>query len=398
MNNDLLIVDDEKGIRKMLEITLADRGFSVHSAENGKQALQVFRKVRPSIVLTDIKMPDMDGIELLRRIKKEDKDVEVIMFTGQGDMGLAIQSLKNDATDFVTKPIDDEVLGIAIRRARERISMRRQIREYTENLEKLVDEKTRQLLEAERMAAIGETIAGLSHTIKNIAGGLRGGIFVLGQGIEQDDKQSLMDGWEMIQGNVDKIRRLSMDLLSYGKYAELHYRMEDPNLPAREVADLLQEQCRGAGITLQVKLSSRLERFYFDPEAIHRCLLNLVTNSVDACSAEGDDRKEKFITMESLPADGWGVEYRVQDTGIGMGEETLKRIFQSFFSTKGTMGSGIGLMMSKKIVDRHGGQIEVSSQTAVGTTFIIRLPRKTELDEEAAAEGRQTGSRRISKG
>ena len=379
MNNDLLIVDDEKGIRKMLEITLADRGFAVYTAENGKQALQVFRRVKPSIVLTDIKMPDMDGIELLRRIKEEDREVEVIMFTGQGDMDLAIQSLKNDATDFVTKPIDDEVLGIAIRRARERISMRRQIRQYTENLEKLVDEKTRQLLEAERMAAIGETIAGLSHTIKNIAGGLRGGIFVLGQGIEEDNKQ-------MIKSNVDKIRRLSMDLLSYGKYAELHYRQEDPNLPAKEVCGLLQEQCRKAGITLQVDLGKRLKPFYFDPEAVHRCLLNLITNAVEACREDGDDWKEKIVTVKTLSGKRWGVEYRVEDTGTGMNEGTLQKIFQGFFSTKGTMGSGIGLMMSKKIVDRHGGQIEVSSQPDVGTVFTVRLPRKTSPDNQPPAE------------
>ena len=384
-SNDLLIVDDEKGIRKMLEITLADRGFRVHLAENGKQALAVFRKVKPCIVLTDIKMPDIDGIELLRRIKKEDKEVEVIMITGQADMELAIQSLKNDATDFVTKPIDDEVLGIAIRRARERMTLRRQIREYTENLEKLVDEKTRQLLEAERMAAIGETIAGLSHTIKNIAGGLRGGIFVLGQGIEQDDKQNLQDGWEMIQGNVDKIRRLSMDLLSYGKYAELHCRLEDPNLPAREVAGLLKEQCREAGIDFQVKLSNRLERFYFDPEAIHRCLLNLAVNAVDACREEGDNDKSKTITLQTNPRDGWGVEYQVIDTGVGMDAKMLGRIFQSFFSTKGTMGSGIGLMMSKKIIDRHAGQIDVRSQPGAGTSFIIRLPCKTEPDDDSTA-------------
>jgi signal transduction histidine kinase len=384
-NNDLLIVDDEKGIRKMLEITLADRGFCVHLAENGKQALGVFRKVRPCIVLTDIKMPDMNGIELLRRIKKEDKEVEVIMITGQGDMELAIQSLKNDATDFVTKPIDDEILGIAIRRARERLSLRRQIREYTENLEKLVDEKTRQLLEAERMAAIGETIAGLSHTIKNIAGGLRGGIFVLGQGIEQDDKQGLLDGWEMIQGNVDKIRRLSMDLLSYGKYAELHYRLEDPNLPATEVAGLLNEQCSDAGIALQITVSDRLGRFYFDPEAIHRCLLNLAVNAIDACRDMDDDGETKAITLKTLPRDGWGVEYQVTDTGVGMDKEVLGKIFQSFFSTKGTMGSGIGLMMSKKIVDRHTGQIEVRSQIGAGTTAFIRLPLKTESDDGITA-------------
>ena len=235
------------------------------------------------------------------------------------------------------------------------------------------------------MAAIGETIAGLSHTIKNIAGGLRGGIFVLGEGIEQDDKQNLLDGWEMIQGNVDKIRRLSMDLLSYGKYAELHCRLEDPNLPAREVVDLLSEQCREAGIDLQIKLSSRLERFYFDPEAIHRCLLNLAVNAVDACHDAGDNGKRKTITLETLPRDDWGVEYQVTDTGVGMDEEMLGKIFQSFFSTKGTMGSGIGLMMSKKIIDRHTGQIDVRSQPGAGTTFIIRLPRKTDPDDGMTA-------------
>ena len=386
MEKDLLIVDDEKGIRKMLGIALADRGFNVHTAENGKQALQVFRKVKPAVVLTDIKMPDMDGIELLKQIKREDKEVEVIMFTGQGDMDLAIQSLKNDATDFVTKPIDDEVLGIALRRALERISLRRQIRQYTENLEKLVAEKTRRLLDAERLAAIGETIAGLSHTIKNIAGGLRGGIFVLGEGIEQDDKQSLMHGWEMIQGNVDKIRRLSMDLLNYGKYAELHYQQEDPNLPAREVAGLMKEQCREAGITLKKEFSNRLGRVDFDPEAIQRCLLNLVTNAIDACREDDDKRKKKTITITTLSRTGWGVEYRVKDNGTGMDAATVNKIFQGFFSTKGTMGSGIGLMMSKKIVDRHNGLIEVKSKQGVGSTFIIRLPRTSGQEDERQAD------------
>ena len=141
MDNTILLVDDEAGIRKVLGISLQDSGYDVHTAESAKEALRLFEAVAPPIVLTDIKMPDMDGIELLRRIKKINPDTEVIMFTGHGDMGLAIKSLKNDATDFVTKPINDEVLEIALKRARERISMRRQIREYTENLERLVAER-----------------------------------------------------------------------------------------------------------------------------------------------------------------------------------------------------------------------------------------------------------------
>lgn len=378
MEKTILLVDDEKGIRKVLGITLTDSGYNVHTAGSGQEALQVFRKEKPAIVLTDINMPDINGIELLQRIKKENPDTEVIMFTGQGDMDLAIQSLKHDATDFVTKPIDDDILDIAIKRALERIAMRCQIREYTENLERLVQEKADQLVEAERMAAIGQTIAGLSHTIKNIAGGLRGGIFVLGQGIEQNDKRTLLEGWDMVKGNVDKIRTLSLDLLNYGKYAEMNFSHCSPNDPAEETAELMQARAEEFAVGFRCDLDSSLKPIRFDPEAILRCLLNLVGNAIDACREETAPDKEKQVVLQTSQADAWGVEYRVSDTGSGMDEEVQNRIFQSFFSTKGTHGTGIGLMMTKKIVDRHGGEITVESKKGIGSTFTIRLPDNAE--------------------
>ncbi len=184
-------------------------------------------------------MPGMDGIALLRKIKREDPDTEVIMITGHGDMNLAIKSLKQEATDFVTKPINDEVLEIALNRAKERIEMRRQLKHYTENLERLVEEKTRRLLNAERMAAVGETVSGLSHAIKNIAGSLKGGMFVLDKGLELDNKEYLTEGWRMVKQNVDKIRNLSLDLLDFGKSGQIHPRKCDPNGPLEEVANLL---------------------------------------------------------------------------------------------------------------------------------------------------------------
>ena len=102
-DNTILLVDDEPGIRKVLAISLQDSGYEVHTAANGNDALQLFKNINPPIVLTDIKMPDTDGIELLRKIKEVSPDTEVIMFTGHGDMDLAIKSLKYEATDFVTK-------------------------------------------------------------------------------------------------------------------------------------------------------------------------------------------------------------------------------------------------------------------------------------------------------
>ena len=176
MKETLLLVDDEEGIRKVLGISLADIGYQVFTAENGEQALRIFQETNPSIVLTDIKMPGMDGIELLQKIKRERPDTEVIMLTGHGDMDLAIKSLKYEAVDFVTKPINNDVLEIALKRAREKIFMREKLREYTENLEGLVREKTAKLIKAERQIAVHQAVEGLSLAMRSIAGDFEGDI------------------------------------------------------------------------------------------------------------------------------------------------------------------------------------------------------------------------------
>lgn len=176
MENKILLVDDEEGIRKVLGISLADGGYEVFTAENGEEALKVFRRLRPPIVLTDIKMPGMDGITLLRRIKKESPDTEVIMITGHGDLDLAIKSLQYEAVDFVTKPINGDVLEIALGRAVEKITMREQLRQYTQNLEALVKEQSAKLVEVERLAAVGQAVEGLYAAVRGIADDLEGGL------------------------------------------------------------------------------------------------------------------------------------------------------------------------------------------------------------------------------
>ena len=193
MEETILLVDDEKDLCEVLEISLTDLGYKVLTADTGKKALRIYKEHRPSIVLTDIRMPGMDGIELLQKIKQESPDAEVIMITGYGDIDLAIRSLKYEATDFITKPINDDVLEIALKRAHEKITMNQKIREYTENLENLVHE-----------------ILGLSHTIKTIAGGLEGGKFVLEKGLDLDHKDYVKQGWDMIRLSVEKVKELSL--------------------------------------------------------------------------------------------------------------------------------------------------------------------------------------------
>ncbi len=372
----ILLVDDEEGIRKVLGISLKDSGYEVLTAESGAEALRIFSKERPPIVLTDIKMPGMDGIELLQRIKEERPETEVIMITGHGDMELAIESLKFDATDFVTKPINDDVLGIALKRARESINLRTKLKEYTENLEELVEDKTKKLVEAERLAVVGQTVAAIAHAIKNITGGLTGGAFVLEKGLELKNEKYLCQGWDMVKGNVAKIKGLAIDLLNYAKEREPDHRLCDPNRPIQEVYDLMLPRAREHGVNLHIELDRGLSEVLLDPEGIHRCMLNLVTNAIDACTDISCSKTGREVTLRSSKGKDCAVEYQVVDEGCGMDKETRDKIFQRFFSTKGSQGTGLGLMITKKIVDEHKGVIECESRKGKGTKFVIKLPIK----------------------
>jgi PAS domain S-box-containing protein len=133
MKKTILLVDDEADLREVLDVSLSDSGYNVLTAENGLQAMNILKETDIPVVITDIKMPGMDGIDLLRKIKGKNPETEVIMLTGHGDLDLAIKSLKHEATDFITKPINDDALEMALQRAFEKISVRQKLKEYDRN-------------------------------------------------------------------------------------------------------------------------------------------------------------------------------------------------------------------------------------------------------------------------
>jgi len=376
MDNSILLVDDEEGIRTVLGIVLSDSGYNVTPAASGEEALGILRQGGPQIILTDIKMPGMDGLELLRRIKEEKPESEVIMLTGHGDLDLAIRSLQYDAADFITKPINEDALAVALKRAKERIWLKERLREYTEGLEHLVLEKTNKLLETERLAAIGQTVATLAHAIKNIIGGLTGGIFVVEKGMELGKEEYLANGWGMIKGNVEKIKNLALDLLNYAKEREPELQLVDPNQPVRDLYALMRQRSCECMIRFVLDLDEKIPEILIDPEAIHCCLLNLVSNAFDACTDVEHSGERKEVVIRTAMAGPGEIEYQVIDTGIGLDEEIRDRVFRSFFSTKGTRGTGLGLMIAQKVVHEHGGEISVESEKGKGSKFTVRLPAR----------------------
>ncbi|MBF0450844.1 MAG: response regulator [Candidatus Magnetomorum sp.] len=374
-NNIIMIIDDEKDIRDVMRISLMDLGYQVIDSDNGESALKLFNTILPSIVITDIKMPGMDGIELLQKIKEIHPNTEVIMITGHGDIDLAIKSLKYEATDFVMKPLGDEVLKIALKRAFQRIEMKTTIKEYTENLEHLVEEKSKQLITSERMAAVGETVAGMAHVIKNISASLKGGSYVLEQGIELNNTEYLHQGWQMLKSNVDKIQKLAIDLLTFSKASAITPKRCSPHIAFDEAIKCLGNLAASMDIHLHIEKSQNLDPIEMDSEAITRCLLDLIHNALDSFVEMPFTGIEKRVIIQSKASDDWGVEYHIIDNGCGMDSDTQKKLFSNFFSTKGTRGTGFGLMMTQKIVDQHHGAIQVVSEKEKGSTFVICLPK-----------------------
>jgi signal transduction histidine kinase len=217
-------------------------------------------------------------------------------------------------------------------------------------------------------------VAELSHTIKNIANALKGSIFVLGKGIELDEKEYLLQGWRMVEENVEKIKNLSLDLLHYGKYSRANIRQSPPNSPAEEVLRLMAAKASELGVALRSDLCPDLQPMALDPEGIQRCLMNLVENALDAYRNQEASDRLKQVTLRTRKSPEGGVEYCVADNGSGMDASVQQRLFQGFFSTKGTEGTGLGLMMTQRIVGQHGGTIAVHSCPGEGTTVVIRLP------------------------
>lgn len=382
----LLLVDDEEGIRKVLKITLESAGYEVLLAADGESGLDLFSRENPDIVITDIKMPGIDGIELLRRIKNLNPETEVIMITGHGDMDLAVKSLQHEAADFITKPIDGSDLESAVKKAEDRMTISRNIKTYMDDLKILVEEKDRKLNESEKLITIGQTIAGMSHAIKNIAGGLKGSSFVLEQGIEHENRQYLKQGWEMMKGNIDKITKLSLDLLNYAKTTRLNFRMENPNTPAREIVQLMNHKAKEKRINFKFHPSHDKKLTLMDCDAIHNCLLNLITNAFDAFDELPDQGRQRQVTL-SITTQGKEIVYCVKDNGSGMSEPVKNALFKEFITTKGINGTGFGLMTTKKIIEEHHGKIGFDTETGTGSEFIIRLPLKT-MDLNGGPDGK----------
>jgi PAS domain S-box-containing protein len=232
----------------------------------------------------------------------------------------------------------------------------------------------KELLGAERLAAVGQTVAGMAHCVKNILHGLKGGSYLVNVGIGKDNPDKLKTGWQMVQRNIERTSELVQDLLTYSKEREPEYAPCLPNQIAAEVFELLREVARTQNVQLVEVLSPEIEEVIMDGRSLHRALMNLVSNAIDACRDDSTPGKEHHVSLTTAVEEGSLIRFEVRDNGCGMSPEVKEKLFSSFFSTKGPQGTGLGLLVTRKLIEESKGQISVESREGDGTTFTMRLP------------------------
>ncbi len=374
----VLLVDDEKHFREILVKRLGQRGIVAQQASDGEEALRLLEEKPVEVVVMDVKMPKMNGIETLRHVKERYPATEVIMLTGHASTQDGVDGIKSGAFDYLTKPIEFEQLLRKIRQALNKIR-----RAEDEKKEAEFRERVKQQMSInERLVALGTIAAGVAHEINNPLAVIQESAGWVGQILAKPEMSTIPrrpdfeKAMERIQSSVDRARRITQQLLQVVKTQST----ENPDLAEMTEVNLLKlggecialVELEASYKKIKVSLESSVPNpvAWTDPYQLAQVLINLLTNSIQATDAGGR------IALK-IAASPDKIDVSVQDTGCGIPEENLAKIFEPFFSTKAVgIGTGMGLYISSTIVTKLRGEMKVESQLGKGTTFTISLPVK----------------------
>jgi len=231
-------------------------------------------------------------------------------------------------------------------------------------------------IQAERTAAIGVSLSEIAHYIKNLIQSMKGGSYFIETGLKRGEIEKALNGWNILRRSNKKIAYLVENMLNFSRTIKSDLEPESINEIVIELLNSAEDTVQERGINIKVNLQPEIPNVLIDHERIYDVLLNLVTNAIDAIP-EGEKGTITLTTSHNPAKEK--IYIQVEDTGTGIPSEILPKIFNLFFSTKGAKGTGIGLAVSKKIVEEHGGEIKVESELGKGTRFIIELPQKAPI-------------------
>lgn len=382
----ILIVDDSPSVLKILNDALRAE-YQISVTTSGKDALAVAAAQHPDLILLDIKMPDMDGYEVCRRLKQspETRDIPILFVTVLNETEDEAKGLEMGAVDYITKPIAPSVV-----QARVRAHMR--LKRHQDQLEELVRERTRELVEARSRAedanrAQGEFITNISHEIRTPMISILGMTELM---LETELTSRQRECMDTIADSVTQLKRLLNDLLDFSSFETGKIALEKAPLePHRVFLPLLLEflgKAEKRGLSFFWKIDPKIpEVLLGDSERLKQALAHLLNNALKFTPSGAVDLKCTLDenTAAQTPEQQVILRFSITDTGIGIPENERERIFQPFYQIDGSLsrryaGTGVGLAMTLRLVEMMGGSIRAESVPAGGSrfTFTVRLERE----------------------
>jgi len=379
MGNRILVVDDEKEIRDFLKKALSRvGGFHVDLAETGEEALKKIEKETFDLVLTDLKMPRIDGLQLITEIARSKPETLTVLMTGHGTIDSAVEAMKQGASDYLTKPLDLDETIIRIRKVLEDRQRFIKLKEFANQLERANQE-------LRRIDAIkSEFVSVASHELRTPLAAIKNAVQLILKGKTGEINKNQEKFLSMAERNINRLTNILNDLLNLSRIESGKIELKFKNLALKEVIELtassLRPQADTKSIQIEVDVFEPLPGVYGDPEKIEQILTNLIGNSMKFTPDGG----KILITAKPFSHDrkgGYGdrVAISVKDTGIGIPPEHLEAIFEKFHQVEGSLhrsvsGTGLGLAITKGLVEAHQGKIWVESEVGNGSTFTFTLP------------------------
>jgi len=367
----ILLVDDEESFRLPLSKRLAKRGFVVEQAADGNQCLAVLGEKRIDVVVLDVKMPGMSGIEVLQKIKAGHPQIEVILLTGHATTASGVEGIKSGAFDYLTKPIELDQLVNKITQSHDkilRLAAEHEEAEYRKKIEQ-------QMAATERLASLGTLAAGVAHEINNPLAIISESTGWMRQLLARDELKGMPrrvdfeKALDKAEKSVERAKRITHQLLSFVRKTDSTISRIDLPALIDETIQFLEHEIKKRDIKIIRKTPSTPAAVWSDPYRIRQALINLLTNAIQAVGAAGE------IVMAVEDSADWAA-ITVSDTGPGIPRENLARIFEPFFSTKSPgEGTGLGLFVTRGIIEKLGGTVAVASEAGKGASFCVRLPK-----------------------
>src|SRR6266849_434305 len=384
----ILIIDDQESNVRLLERLLQQVGYTtLESTTDPRLGLRLFSEFQPDLILLDLMMPHLDGLAVMRELANRialDDYLPILVLTADVTPEAKQRALAAGAKDFLTKPFDAVEVVLRIENLLHARFLHRELQRQNEALEEQVRDRTQQLLQSEKLAAMGSLLAGVAHELNNPLSVVLGQAALLLQTAEEGPMAARAG---KITKAAERCARIVKNFLALARQQPMERQAVSLNRVVEEAVELLAYPLRVDSVETALELAPDLPDIWADPHQLHQVVVNLVSNAHQAMHAIETSRR--IILTTRLDAASGRVQLEVADTGPGIPEDVQRRIFEPFFTTKPVgQGTGLGLSLCQGIVERHGGAIRVASRPDHGASFFVELPidlRQPERVETAKA-------------